>query len=185
MDAIGPGMYNSDRVDRPPASLLIFLLLLPVGACGYQVRSSVGNLPAGIQSLGIPTFNNLSPQYKLEQRLTAAVLKEFSTRTRVPVSSNSSSVDAVLRGEIRSISSTPVTFGADSFGSAFLVTVNLSVKLVRSRDGKVLWENPEFLYRERYVLNSKLPDFFSEEGPALDRLARDFAASLASTILSR
>ena len=83
------------------------------------------------------------------------------------------------------MSATPVTFGSDSFGSAFLVTVQLAVKLVRSRDGTVLWENPDFLFRERYELNRRLVDFFSEENPALERLAREFAASLASTVLDR
>lgn len=170
---------------RLAAFIGLGLQLLFCSACGYRVRSSVGELPAGIRSLGIPTFKNLSPQYKLEQRLTAAVLKEFTTRTRVPVNSSSSNVDAVLRAEIQGISSTPVTFGTDSFGSAFLITVQLSVKLVRGNDGTVLWENPSFLFRERYVLNGKLTDFFSEEGAALDRLARDFAASLASTILNQ
>ncbi|MBP1602108.1 MAG: hypothetical protein H6Q06_2259, partial [Acidobacteria bacterium] len=45
--------------------------------------------------------------------------------------------------------------------------------------------NPNFLFTERYVLTSKVTDYFSQEGPALDRLSRDFAASLASTVLSR
>ncbi len=170
---------------RRLALVCISLQVLLNLACGYRVRSSVRELPAGVQSLGIPTFKNLSPQYKLEQRLTAAVLKEFSVRTRVPVNSASSNVDAVLRGEIQNISSTPVTFGSESFGSAFLVTVQISVKLVRAKDGSVIWENPGFLFRERYVLNSKVTDFFSEEDAALDRLARDFAASLASIILNR
>jgi hypothetical protein len=185
MDAICHGRYNLPRMNRPVSCMLSLLLLTSIPGCGYHVSSSVGNLPAGIQSLAIPTFKNLSPQYKLEQRLTAAVLKEFSTRTRVPVGSNPNTVDAVLKGEIRNISSTPVTFGPDSFGSAFLVTVQISVQLVRSNDGKVMWENPDFLYRERYVLTGKSTDFFSEEGPALDRLARDFASSLASTLLNR
>jgi len=156
--------------------------------CGYQVHSSIGSLPSGIQSLGIPTFVNRTPQYKVEQRLTSAVLREFSARTRVPVNSNSSGVDAVLRGEIRSVNSSPVTFSTDStgtFASSFLVTVQIGVKLVRVSDSKVLWENADFLFRERYVLNGKVTDFFSEEGPALDRLAQDFAASLATTVLSR
>jgi len=183
LDAAERRMYNG--VMRLLALADLTLMMLVCGACGYQVRSSVRELPAGIQSLGIPTFTNRSPQYKLEQQLTAAVLKEFSTRTRVPVNSSPSSVDAILRGEIQSISSTPVTFGSDSFGSAFLVSVQISVKLVRSRDGSVLWENPSFQFRERYVLNGKVSDFFSEQGAALDRLARDCAASLASTILNR
>jgi hypothetical protein len=48
----------------------------------------------------------------------------------------------------------------------------------------VLWQNDNFLYREPYVLNANVRDFFSEENPALERLARDFAASLASTVLN-
>ncbi len=158
-------------------------LLLVAAACGYHVRSSVQKLPEGIQSLGIPTFKNLTHEYKLEQRMTTAVLNEFAARTSLPVSSKSSGVDAVLLGEIRSISASPVTFGTDTFASAFLVTVQIGVKLVRVKDSAVLWEDADFLYRERYVLNTKLTDFFSEENPALDRLSREFAASLASIVL--
>jgi hypothetical protein len=149
------------------------------------VASSVKALPNNIHTLGIPTFRNLTNQFRLEQQLTSATLQEFAARTRLPVNSSSSGVDAVLLGEIRSISSSPVTFGTDTFGSAFLVTVQISVKLVHLEDGKVLWENPDYLFRERYVFNSKVVDFFSEESPALERLAREFAASLASTVLNQ
>jgi hypothetical protein len=169
-----------------------FVLLLGIAlicsACGYRVRSSVGKLPSGIQSLGIPTFRNLTTQYKIEQLISSAVLKEFMVRTRVPVNSSDSGVDAVLQGEIRSVSSVPVTFGtqtigSQTFGSAFLVTVEISVKLKRSKDSTIIWQNEDFRYRERYVLNANVRDFFSEENPALQRLAQNFASSLASTIL--
>ena len=160
------------------------LVLLVLAGCGYKVHSSVQNLPGGLQSLGIPTFSNLTHQYRVEQQITRAVLQEFSARTRISINSNSSGVDGVLTGEIRSFNSSPVIFGTDTFGSAFLVTVNMAVKLTRLRDGAVLWENPSYVYSERYVLNTKITDFFSEENPALERLARDFAAALASTLLS-
>ncbi len=163
---------------------IVVVFALMEAACGYQVRSSVRSLPDGIQSIGIPTFQNKTHQYKLEQKISSAVIKEFSTRTRAPVSSSRSGVQAVLVGEILGMSSSPVTFGTDTFASAFLVTVQMSVKLVRSSDSKVLWENHDFLFRERYVLNTKLSDFFSEENPALDRLSREFASSLVSTILN-
>ncbi len=153
--------------------------------CGYHVSSSVRSLPAGIQSLGIPTFHNLTHQYKLEQQISSAVLKEFEARTRVPVKPGVSGVDATLEGVINNVSSTPVTFSSETaFGSAFLVTVEMSVQLRRSKDSKVLWENKSFIFRERYVLNSKLRDFFSEENPALERMSREFAASLVSTVLN-
>ena len=56
---------------------------------------------------------------------------------------------------------------------------------MRLRDSILLWRNDDFVYGETYVLNSNVRDFFSEENPALERLARNFAASLASSILNR
>ena len=153
--------------------------------CGYKVRSSAGNLPSGIQSLGIPTFENRTYEFKLEQVITEAVLKEFSLRTKIPVNSHKTGVDAVLLGEIRAINATPVAFGANTFANVFLVTVNVEVKLVRVKDSKVLWENKDFSFHERYQLNPNLEVFFSEESPALDRLSREFAASLVSAVLNR
>jgi len=142
-------------------------------------------MPSGIRSLGIPTFLNLTSQYKIEQLISSAVLKEFSLRTRIQISSSNTGVDSVLLGEIRNVSSAPVTFGSESFGSAFMVTVQVSAKLVRLQDSAVIWQNENFFYRERYILNSKVKDFFSEENPALSRLSSNFAGSLVSAILQR
>jgi hypothetical protein len=162
---------------------LVTLFLICPG-CGYKVRSSVGTLRPGIQSLGIPTFQNLTNQYKIEQLVSSAVLKEFSVRTRIAVKPQSDGVDAVLIGQIRGVSSVPITFDPQtSFGSAFLVTVQISAKLVNLKNSAVIWQKEDFLFRERYVLNRAVKDFFSEENPALERLSRDFASSLASIIL--
>lgn len=169
-------------------SLLLCAILI-CGACGYKVRGSAGKMPDGIESLGIPTFRNLTGQYRIEQIISSHVLKEFSLRTRVPVNSKSTGVDSVLMGDIVSIRSTPVTFGtqkigSQTYGATFMISVEISAKLVRLKDSAVLWQNDGFVYREPYVMNANVRDFFSEENPALERLARDFAASLASAVLN-
>ena len=163
-----------------PALIAVCMM---AGGCGYRVRPAAGKLPGGIASLGIPALVNMSPQFKVEQKVTAALRKEFMLRTRIPISARTEGVDAILQGEIRSVSASPVAFPSDTFGSAFLVTIQMGVKLVRSKDASVIWDDPSFLFRERYVLNSRVQDFFSEENPAIDRLAREFASSLVSTIL--
>jgi len=56
---------------------------------------------------------------------------------------------------------------------------------VRAGDNAVLWQNDDFIHSERYVLNSNIQDFFSEENPALRRLADDLAGRLAGSILDR
>lgn len=156
-----------------------------IAGCGYRLRSAVVPLPGGLQSLAIPTFTNETQAYKLEQKITRAVVSEFMNRTRARITSVPGDAEAVLYGEIRSLSSNPVTFGQDTFGSAFLVTVLASAKLVRRSDGKVLWENADLLFRERYVLNPRVTEFFSEQNPALERLARDLAGALAAAILGQ
>jgi hypothetical protein len=169
---------------------LLFLGILACSACGYKVRSSMAKLPSEAQSLGIPTLRNLTTHYRVEQLISRAVLKEFAMRTRAKVNSSSSGVDLVLLGDIRDVNSVPVTFGTQTsgtqtFGSTFLVTVRLSVILKRLQDSAIIWQNEDFLFSERYVMNSNLSDFFLEENPALERLARDLSASLASSVLSR
>jgi hypothetical protein len=169
---------------------VLAIALLICAACGYRMRSSKGELPRGIQSLGIPTFRNLTTQYKIEQILSSAVLREFALRTQIPINSSSTGVDSVLEGEIRNISSTPVTFGtqvvgSQTFGSTFMITVQMSVKLKRLSDAAIIWKNENYIFREQYVLNGNIKDFFAEENPALERLARSFAASLAGTVLDR
>ena len=167
------------------ALVAIEILLSMNCGCGYRVMPSVKTLPAGIQSIGIPTFKSLTPQFRIEQIITSAVLKEFAAQTRASVNSNSSGVDVILLGEIDSINSSPIAFGTeDSFGTTFLVTVRISAKLMRAKDSTILWENANYLFSSRYVLDNEVSNFFSEENPALERLAREFAGALTSTILN-
>ena len=58
----------------------------------------------------------------------------------------------------------------------------MNVKLV-DRSGKVLWENPSYMYREQYELSQDAASFFEEESPALQRIAHDFAKTLVSNIV--
>ena len=172
------------RIHAPAAALAAALALAGI-SCGYSVRGPARTLPGGFASIGVPTFRNVTSEFKVEQRITRAVLQELAARTRAQIAPRASGVDAVLDGEIRGVSSTPVAFGSDTFGSTFLVTVNVAVRLVRASDNTVVWENPDYVFRERYVLTTSVVEFFSETSPALDRLAKELAGSLVGTLLAR
>ena len=51
------------------------------------------------------------------------------------------------------------------------------------RQGKVLYENPSYLFREEYQVSRELSSFFEEDSPALERLSREFARTLISNVL--
>ncbi|MFQ5723136.1 MAG: LPS assembly lipoprotein LptE [Terriglobia bacterium] len=142
------------------------------------------SLPSDLQVIAIPAFENQTSVRGLEQRLTAAVMEEFIRRTRYRVVGRPEAGDAVLRGTVSNVSTVPVIFDPTTGrASAVAITVRLSIEFRDRRSQEVLFANPDYLFREQYEITSDLESFFEEQNPALDRLARDFAARLVSAIL--
>ncbi len=159
-------------------------LLLVTAGCGYHAAGHGNALPAAVQTIAIPAFVNLTQTYKIEQRLTAAVVSEMVTRTRYHVVNEASnSADATLRGIVTSTSTSPLTYDSQTGrASSALVVVTVKVTLT-DRQGKVLYQNPAYLFRDEYQVSHELSSFFEEDSPALERLSRKFARTLVSNVL--
>ncbi len=169
---------------RKLAAILMVLVTGLVCGCGYHQAGHADRLPADVHTIAIPAFVNQTQSYRIEQLLTAAVVREFTTRTQYRVTSQpDESSDAVLRGVVTSTQFAPLTYDSQSGrASSGLVTVNLRVQLL-DRKGKVLWENQNYVFREEYQISSDVNSFFEEESPALERVTRDFARTLVSNVL--
>jgi outer membrane lipopolysaccharide assembly protein LptE/RlpB len=116
--------------------------------------------------------------------MTQAVIREFATRTRLRVTPDASGEpDAVLHGTILKEAVTPLTFNSSTQqSSSYLITVVVSVTLT-DRDGRVLYENKNYVYRQQYQSTTSLPNFFQENPAAVERLSRDFARQLVADVL--
>jgi hypothetical protein len=91
--------------------------------------------------------------------------------------------DATLRGTVISTYSTPLTYDSKT-GRAASVLVIVSMKVaLTDRQGKVLYQNPSYTFREQYQVSQELSSFFEEDSPAFQRLSREFARTLVSNIL--
>ena len=153
-------------------------------ACGYHVAGRGERLPPDVKTVAIPTFTNQSRQFRIEQTLTSAVTREFIERTRFQVTPDLAGADAVLRGTIKDVESGVITFDvATGRASALQVVVAASVSLTDLHTHKVLFSNPGYVFREEYQISSSSSQLFQEEGPALKRLASDFAHTLVTDIL--
>ena len=179
-------MHESTKArkhDSTNARRAIVLLLLAVHlACGYKVatRNRVG---PDIGTLAILPFENETTTFEVEQILTRSLIRAFVEKSSYHVVSDSSQADAVLQGVISRVSANPVTFGEATFGSTFLVTLTGRVQLRERGTERVLYEHNNFIFREQYVINVDVRNFFSELNPALGRIADDFASSVVTTIL--
>ena len=169
---------------KTAAACLLALLTLSLSGCGYHTAGHVVQLPDNVKSISIPQFKNETLTYRIEQMLTSSVVREFTTRTHYHILNDpSEAADATLRGTILSTTSSPLTYDTSSGRAAsVLVVVSIRVTLT-DRNGKVLYQNPAYLFREQYEVSQDLTSFFEEDSPAFRRLSQDFARTLVANIL--
>jgi hypothetical protein len=160
------------------------LLCFVSTGCGYHAGGRAVTIPDNIQTVAIPGFVNATQTYKIEQRLTAAVVREMITRTHYHILNEASSAaDATLSGTVTGTSSAPLTYDSQT-GRAASAMVGVSMRVtLTDKKGKVLYENPSYVFREQYQVSQTLNSFFQEDSPALERLSREFARTLVSDIL--
>lgn len=167
-----------------PAAIA-FLALLATG-CGYHIAGHTNTLPSTIKTIAVPPFDNHTTNYRVEDRLTNAVVHEFLARTSYHIVANPDAADAVLRGEVDTIGNNPEVFDpASGRATTILVTVTMKVRLEDRETGNVLYRNDNFVFREPYEISTDVKSFFEEESPALDRLSRDFAARVVADVLEQ
>lgn len=159
-------------------------LLLLTLACGYHTSGTAARLPSDVHTIYVPAFANRSQTYRIGQIFTEAVIKELRSRTNYRiVTLNDGTADAKLVGTITNVYLSPLTYDSVTGRvSSSMVVVNLGASLT-TRDGKVLWSNPAFLYREQYQESINAPSFFEEAAPAVQRIASSFSKTLVSDIL--
>jgi len=162
----------------------IAVALLSLSGCGYHTLGAATHLPPDVHTLSVPVFATRTEAYHTETAMTEAVIREFATRTRFRVTPNEGpDTDAVLRGTILKETVAPLTYNAATQqSSSFLITMELSVT-VTNRDGKVLYENKNYVFRQQYQSTTDLPSFFEESPAAAERLSRDFARQLVADVL--
>lgn len=174
--------------DSKKMRLHLFAMALTVAGfstgCGYSAAGKATHIPANVQTIYIPAFVNKTHAYKIEQIVTAQVVREFVSRTKYKVVSDPESESgATLKGTVLSAEVVPLTYDSQSGrASSAMVTVKLKISLL-DRSGKVLFENGNYVFREQYQVSRDIASFLDEESPALERLSRDLARTLVADVL--
>jgi hypothetical protein len=180
-----------------PLCLCVSVAML-LSSCGYHVGGTGTRLPPGLKVIAVPAFENRTTRYRVEQRMTEAVVHEFLARTKYRIVSTENSADAVLHGEITSFEALPAVFdttptpnstssttlnSTTARATTMLLTVHMVVRLEERETKKVLYQNDNYLFREPYEISTDPATFFDEQGPALERMSRDFASRLVADVL--
>jgi Lipopolysaccharide-assembly len=160
---------------------------IAASSCGYALAGRGGSLPEHIRLIGIPQFENRSSWPDIDRIVTERVREEFGGRGKYRTIPEATGADAVLTGIILSAVPTPTTFTSNNRqASGYVMTVMLSVEFKDVKNDKVIWANQSMIVREEYDIptgaGSDPATFFRQDANAVERLAKNLARTLATSI---
>ena len=168
-------------------SVLLLAVLLAHAGCGYSLAGRGSFLPAYIQRIGVPQFENATAVFDLGRIVTEKVRSEFIGRGKYTIVPEATGVDAVLTGTINSVSLNPVAFNQQNQATRYALVLSAAVEFKDLRANKVLWQNASMQYREEFTLDptraQETTAFLGQDVNARDRMANEFARALVSAIL--
>ena len=156
-----------------------------LGSCGYHVAGQADLVPKDVHTIAIPPFTNATVKYKLTDSLPEAISREFITRTRYKLVNDPTQADAVLRGAVVNYIAYPTLIDqATGRTSGLQINVILNVSLTERATGKVIFARPRLEVHQRYELSTTNDaQYFDESSSGIQRLSRDVARDLVSSIL--
>jgi hypothetical protein len=168
---------------------LVISAAIATSGCGYALAGRGSYLPSYIRTIGVPTFTNRTTVFNLETTLTQKVRSEFIGRGKYQIVPDATGVDALLTGEVTTVSIVPISFNSAQLATRYAISMAARVELRDTRANMVLWENPSLVFRQDYDVTASgqtVVDpaaFFSQDLNALDRISTEFARSIVSAIL--
>ena len=164
-------------------SAFLFMLFFVCGFAECYKPVTKNQLPRHIKTIAVPAFQNNALRYKVESRFTEAVVNELIHRGRgLRVQGSREGADAVIEGVIKSFSYGGVLLDDRGRARIFEVTIEAAVTVRDQTENRVLYDNQNFVFRGEYEFANDPRNFFNEEDPAVQRMARNFVESIVSTL---
>jgi TolB-like protein len=158
----------------------ILALTLALTGCGYRVAGTTNLVPGNVQTIAVLPWANVSTQYKLSDYLAESVTRELIARTHYKIVADPTKADAVLYGAVANVFAGVTVATTRSTGAQLVV--QLQVRLT-DKTGKVIYDRPSLDFRERYEITVDPKQYFDESQAAAQRLSRDVARTVVSSIL--
>ena len=171
------------KVSRTGALLALLVLVSGFGECYKPIKKN--QLPTRIRTIAVPAFQNQALRYKIEHRFTEAVINEIIRRGRgIRVQSEREGADAVVDGVVKSFNFSGVLLDERGRARIFEVTIVAAVTIRDQVENRVIYDNQNYVFRGEFEFANDPRSFFNEEDPAVQRIARNFAESLVSTLIN-
>jgi hypothetical protein len=163
----------------------IICLFLVFNGCGYHISGGGENIDKSIQKVYVETFANSTSTANAENNFRTGFIDQFIRGGRFTLVDSKAAADAVLKGSIKGLTTTPLSRTTGSLAAEERLTVNLELVFEVTADKKPLWLNNDFSFSVDYLVdNNNASVTETRRREALSKLSNDTAERAYSMMMS-
>ena len=168
---------------RPFLNLLLLTLLIVPASCGYHFSGEGPGPRPGLRAIAIPVFENNTSEPDLGAIFAGALRQEFIAKGSLRVVPLEEA-EAVFRGRITNLATSAVAHREAEETIQTRLYVTLDIRCVDTRDGRVLWQDPQFTYYQVMIQYAEPNISFDSRRETLDYLAKEMSIRIHDRFLS-
>jgi outer membrane lipopolysaccharide assembly protein LptE/RlpB len=157
------------------------LAVLAASACGYSFR---GTLPAHIQTIAVPVFDNRTAEPAVENTITRAIVEAFSRNGRLRVVTPDRA-DSILEGEVTGYELQSIAFDAAANVRQYRLVVTMNLRFRDVRENKVVFQRNGFQDYADFRVPGPVSETLVREDAALRSAAVEIGRHVVSLALDR
>ena len=158
----------------PGVIMAFFLPLLLLSGCGYRFSPGGEHIDKGIQKVFVDNFSNRTSEANIENTFRSAFIDQFIRGTRFTLVDKRESADAVFRGSINSLTTSPLSYKSSNLAAEerIAVTMELIFEVLGSKE--IIWTDANFSGTQDYPVTD-LSSRDTSRKDALTKLSNDSA----------
>ncbi|MFI5372330.1 MAG: LptE family protein [Candidatus Eisenbacteria bacterium] len=164
---------------RPRVLPLALLMVALAGAGGCAYTTSTAALPPHVRTIAIPTFQNETTEYAIEQSITQTVIDRFVADNHLKVV-DEKSADYVVRGTLKGYRNVVFGFNTAENAQEYRVTIVVSVTVKDAVKNREVWSDASLSRYANYfvvaVPGSPAKTEFDGRADAISKIADEILA---------
>jgi len=126
------------------------VLVLLLAGCGYRFAGGGESIDPAIRTVFVETFANKTSEAHAENIFRAAFVSRFVREGRFKLVGSRGEADALCRGTVRSLQTSPLAYKASDLAAEERITATLEIYFEQRESGRVIWSDGAFTVTADY-----------------------------------
>jgi hypothetical protein len=152
--------------------------------CGYSFAPKGENIDNRIQKVYVESFDNKTAQAEIENYVRTAFINQFIQNSRLKIVGNAEAADAIVKGKILNLNTSPLSYGRNSLVVEERATIILELTFQENESGKIIWNSKNITGTVEYPLSDDINLLPAIKKDAFIKLANDTAEKVFNLMMS-